>query len=127
MSTNFDEFKEIVWSELEDAVNDVSGIILDANACRDHYEQKCSGEWYAALRRNYQNSLSNGLNVCDPDDIAHFESNYYLCARIAGKRAAKKAPDGKISLREFDEALDYVHSLMARASNSITITQYLCT
>lgn len=116
--TTLEQFKELVFKEFEDAAADEGGNIIDKDECKAVYINKADGTWYQIMKANYARDLAAGKDPANVDSIAHFESQYYLCARIAGKRAAKKAAGGHITARDFDKALNYVHRMMQRAMAS---------
>ena len=126
MMVGFEEFKDIVWSEFKDAAGDAGGTVLDEPACRACYETYMDGDWHRMFDRNYCTSVGDGFDIRDPDHIAHFESNYFLCARMAGKRAARKAPGGQIAVEHFKDAIKWVYTVAVRAKQTISIQQHLC-
>lgn len=125
----FDKFKDLVWEQFVDAVEEAGGTISFAsqNACRNHYEGRA---WHASFKGKFQ---SETKKLCSPDDIAHFEQNYFICARMAGKRAAMKATNHDVKLNDFKNAIESVHELVVKANKrakkkgeGIKFFQYLC-
>ena len=113
---SFDEFKELVWQECVDAARDVGGTFKNENKCRAAYERRENGDWHKSLKRYYRRDIKDGKSVFDPDLIHYFQSNYFTCARIAGKRAAMKSEGGRITVSDFEEAMTYAKVVMVRAS-----------
>jgi len=122
---SFEEFKELVWLECVDAARDAGGTFNNEGKCRRAYERRERGDWHKSLKRNYRRDVDDGKSVFDPDLIHHFQSKYFTCARIAGKRAAMKAAGGRIAVGDFEEAMTYAKVVMIRASGG-RILGHLC-
>ena len=122
-SLTFEAFQDLVWERFKTVAHTHGATTFEQSdlVYQEIYKNMPTTggndglTWIEVFDLNYHESIKK-YDPCstNPDDQAHYQDRYYVCAEVAARISAREAAGEPVSIRDFMRALVRTQNVASR-------------